>query len=127
MKVIVFGTFDLIHFGHLSLFKQARKHGQELIVVVARDKNVAKIKKRLPKHNEQERLQRVRQNELVDQALLGDLKDPYVSIRKKKPDIICLGYDQKEFTKDLRSLFPEIKVIRLKPFKEKIYKTSKLQ
>ena len=31
-KVMLFGTFDLIHSGHLSLFNQAKEYGQKLIV-----------------------------------------------------------------------------------------------
>ena len=44
-KVMVFGTFDGLHEGHLDFFRQAREYGDYLIVAVARDVNVKKIKK----------------------------------------------------------------------------------
>ena len=55
-KVMVFGTFDILHPGHLNFFKQAREFGNFLIAVIARDKTVLKIKGRLPKNNEKKRL-----------------------------------------------------------------------
>ncbi|MCH9030625.1 MAG: adenylyltransferase/cytidyltransferase family protein [Bacteroidetes bacterium] len=53
--VMIFGTFDILHKGHLNLFDQAKKHGDFLIAVIARDKTVVKVKDREPKHNEKER------------------------------------------------------------------------
>ena len=45
---MVFGSFDLVHKGHVNFLKQAKKLGDELIVVVARDDNIEKVKKRKP-------------------------------------------------------------------------------
>ncbi|RJR32125.1 FAD synthase [Candidatus Parcubacteria bacterium] len=123
-KVMVFGTFDILHPGHLSFFKQAQKYGQ-LTVVVARDKNVLKIKGKLPQNSENERLKTVK-NIWGITALLGDLNDPYKVIKKAGPGIICLGYDQKSFVNELKFKFPKIKIIRLKPYKPELFKTSKL-
>ena len=46
VKIMAFGTFDILHAGHLNFFKQARKLSKYpfLIVSVARDVNVKKIK-----------------------------------------------------------------------------------
>ena len=41
---MLFGTFDGLHEGHFDLFRQAKKYGDYLVVVVARDVNVKKIK-----------------------------------------------------------------------------------
>ena len=49
MKVMVFGTFDGLHPGHLSYFKQARKYGDYLIAIVALDENVLQFKGHRPK------------------------------------------------------------------------------
>ncbi len=124
---MVFGTFDLLHHGHLNFFRQALRYGKKLTVVVARDKNVKKIKGQPPKFKEKQRLNNIRGVKLADKVILGDLRDPYRVIKKEKPEIICLGYDQKEFTKDLRNLFPRIRIIRLKSYKPNIYKSSKLE
>jgi len=126
-KVMVFGTFDILHPGHLNFFNQAKKHGDYLVVVVARDVNVKKIKNRLPKNNEDERLGRVLASGVADEVILGHRSDPYDCIVKINPDVICLGYDQNSFTGKLREFFPEIKTVRLEPYKPEIYKSSKLR
>ena len=126
---MVFGTFDVIHPGHLNFFKQAKKFGRKLIVVVARDVNVKRIKGRLPKLDESERSEEVRKTikQSNDQTILGQIKNPYAVIKKEKPDVICLGYDQNSFSKGLKKKFPKIKIVRLKPYKADIYKSSKIK
>jgi len=122
-KVMVFGTFDILHKGHLNFFKQARKHGDYLIAVVARDKTVKEIKGILPHHKEKIRLKNVKKH--ADKAVLGMLKNKYKVIEKFKPDIICLGYDQISFIKGLKKF--NISIKRLKPYKAHIHKSNKLR
>lgn len=124
---MVFGTFDILHEGHLNFFKQAREHGDYLMVVVARDVNTKKIKGELPLHSEDERLQAVGRVDMVDQVLLGHPDDPYYLIRQEKPDVIALGYDQESYDQPLYRLFPNIKIVRLKAYKPEIFKSSKLK
>ena len=119
--VMIFGTFDILHVGHLDLFKQAKKLGERLIVVVARDLNVKKVKKNGAINDEKERLELLQHVNLVDTAVLGGTKDVYRVIKQNKPDVIALGYDQKEFTDKLESKLKEFKfttkIVRLKPYK----------
>lgn len=44
IKVIANGCFDLLHEGHLHLLKEAKKHGDILIVAVDSDENIKKLK-----------------------------------------------------------------------------------
>jgi FAD synthetase len=129
-RVLIFGTFDGIHKGHLNLFKQAKKYGDYLIVVVGRDENVKKIKGRYPLKNEQERLLDIQKQEMVNEAVSGGLFNPHEIISKIKPDIIGLGYDQNSFTDSLErrinDLNLKVKIVRLKAYKPKIYHSSKL-
>jgi FAD synthetase len=128
-KIMVFGTFDILHKGHINKFKQAKKHGDSLIIVVARDDTVKKIKKRKPKHNEKTRLKAVKP--YADKAVLGYKADKYKIIEKYKPDIIALGYDQVSFTKnlgkELKKRKLKTKIIKLKPYKAHKYKSSLLR
>lgn len=127
-KVMCFGTFDILHPGHLSYFRQARKYGDELIVVIARDKNVRK--KRLI-FNEKERRQIVHGLKIVDRTVLGNIKDSFKIIEQIKPGIICLGYDhqikEKTLRKELkkRNLSPQIE--RAKAYHPEKFKSSKIK
>lgn len=129
-KVLVFGTFDGLHKGHLHLFKQSRKFGDYLVVVVARDVTVKKIKNHAPKYSEQERLKKVYNCKLVNDAQLGNLKSYYKKIKEIKPQVICLGYDQVAFVdnleKEIAKLKFKVEVIRLKAYNPKKYKSSLL-
>ncbi len=96
-KVIVAGTFDLIHPGHVKLLQEAKKLAGEdgqLVVIVARDINVRRFKGRDPILSENERLEIVKNLKPVDRAILGDLSDPLIPIYREQPDLIALGYDQ---------------------------------
>ncbi|MEK7481603.1 MAG: NUDIX domain-containing protein [Patescibacteria group bacterium] len=130
--VLVTGTFDFLHRGHLYLFEQARKYGDYVVALVARDATVKKIKGRLPIHNEQERQALVEQVRLIDRAVLGDRKDPYRMIAEIKPDVICLGYDQQHtFALALKGELAQrglnIRIVRLAPYKPDRIKSSHLR
>jgi len=130
---MVFGTFDGLHKGHLHFFRQARKLASRpfLIVSVARDKNVLKIKGRLPFLSERKRAALVKKSELVDKVVLSGREDHIPHIVKEKPEIIALGYDQKAYIKNLASDLKKrgilVEIFRLKSYKEKIYKNNLLR
>ncbi len=130
---MVFGTFDGLHPGHINLFTQAKKLATKayLIVSIARDKNVLKIKGKLPRLNEKERMQLVKSKSIVDKVVLSGATDHIPHIVKEYPDIIALGYDQTEYVKNLKRELKrkglDVKIVRLKPYKEKIYKNSLLK
>lgn len=127
-RVMVFGTFDVLHPGHQNFFEQAKKHGKHLTAVVARDKTVSKVKGRPPKNDEHARLTAVQKNRLVDKAVLGSLKERYKAVDKEKPDVIALGHDQKMFVEGLTHHLEEsgldIPIVRLKPYKRDTYRSS---
>jgi len=131
-KIIVFGTFDGVHQGHLNMFKQARRLSKNpyLIVSIARDQNVLRIKNKLPHNKENKRKKLVEATLVPDKVILGSLKNYLEHIIKEAPDYIALGYDQIHYTenlkKDLTNLGLHPKIRRLKPYKENIYKNSLL-
>ena len=123
--VMAFGTFDKVHPGHVSYLKQAKKLGDTLVVVVARDKNVKMIKSRLPRMNEQSRKKAIQNLKIADRVVLGQIRDRLAVIRKYRPDIICLGYDQQADIGKLRAVFRG-KIVRAKALKPDVYKSSRL-
>ncbi len=124
----MFGTFDILHPGHAALFKQARKKNSIITVILARDRTVKQLKKHLPMFSERVRKRNLEKTGWVENVLLGSLKDKYQALKKIKPDIIYLGYDQKyfvsELSKKLKLLNLKTQILRLKPFKPYTYKSS---
>lgn len=129
-RVMVFGTFDILHPGHIHFLKNAKRLGDYLIVSLARNTNVRRIKGRLPRHSERERVKMLGAVKYVDRVVLGAKKDYIGHILRYKPAIIALGYDQTHYTANLKELLAarglSVKIKRLKPYHPNIYKTSKL-
>ncbi len=122
-----FGTFDGLHPGHMFFLQQLCILGDEVLVVIATDKNVKKTKGKNPHYNEQERLEALNKSNYVDKALLGHPTDFYHLINKFQPDMIGLGYDQKADVEDLQKTFPDIEIVRLEALKPEKYKSSLLR
>ena len=91
MKVVVAGTFDILHPGHVYLFEEAAKLG-DVYVIIARDCNITK--KTI--FTEDERLKMVQSLKLVKKAVLGNKHDFFEPIMQINPDYIFLGPDQDE-------------------------------
>jgi len=125
VKVMVFGTFDNLHPGHMHFLKESRKHGDHLVLVLARDNTVEKIKHNKPLHDEHQRKSTIESTGIVDKVLLGDEPASYRHIIEQKPDIICLGYDQ--HSRDVEKVFPKIKFIRISSHYPEKYKSSKIR
>ncbi len=128
-RVVVFGVFDLLHKGHLSFFSQAKKYG-DVVAIVARDSAVLKIKKNKTRHGERLRLAAVRRVPEISRAFLGDkIQGSYTALKKIRPSVVCLGYDQRALEADLRARMktgglPSTKIVQLKAHHPKKFKTS---
>jgi FAD synthetase len=129
--VMAAGTFDIFHAGHEYFLREAKKLGEKLIVVVARDSNVLKAKGKLPGNNEEKRLNNVVRSGIADSVVLGNEGSIFTILSEIRPDVICLGYDQKVKEEDLRYKLDKIElksqIIRLNSFRPEIYKSSLLR
>ena len=124
--VLASGVFDLLHLGHVKFLEEAKKTGgknAELIVIIARDSTVQKTKGRKPVMSENQRRALVESLKVVDAAVLGfeefDIGDVIDHI---KPDVIALGYDQKDMEKTVKAYVQKhslnVKVVRIGKFEE---------
>ncbi len=129
--VLAFGTFDLLHPGHLFYLAEAKKLGQKLAVIVARDKNVLHFKGRMPVNNEKTRLTVVRALKDVDGAVLGQRSNFFAIIKRFNPEIVALGYDQWPGRHKLRKYLDEngigARIIRLPAFRAQVYKSTRIK
>ncbi|NOX72004.1 MAG: adenylyltransferase/cytidyltransferase family protein [Candidatus Micrarchaeota archaeon] len=95
-KILVGGTFNLIHPGHKFFLEKAKEHGDYLIVVIATDETV-KNRKGYLFASAKERKKNVEQLGIADKVIIGDEHDWGKTIERERPDIVVLGYDQKLF------------------------------
>jgi len=119
VRVMATGVFDILHLGHIYFLEEAKKLGDELVVVVATDKTAEQLK-HTPITSQDMRVKLVASLKPVDEAVLGYEGDRYTIVKELKPDIIALGYDQKhdeeQIKEDLKKHGLDVKVVRLEPF-----------
>ncbi len=130
--VLLFGTFDFLHSGHLHAFEEAKKLGDKLIVSVASDVAVKSIKGKLPIHTQDERLSLVQHLDVVDEAFVGDEElGVYSFFETMKPEIIALGYDQDGLMQDLKRFMNErnytARIVILSMYKDGNTKSSSIK
>jgi FAD synthetase len=124
--VLASGVFDLIHLGHVRFLEDAKNAGgpkAKLIVIIAKDSTVEKMKGRKPIMSEDERLALVKSLKVVDDAVLGyEGLDIGEVVEKIKPDIIALGWDQAEMENSVKDYLAkhklQVSIIRIGKFGE---------
>ena len=130
--VLTSGAFDLLHYGHIRLLEEAKKlggPGSRLVVIIARDETVRRLKGRRPVISEDQRRAVVEALKMVDEALLGyeDL-DMTSVIEKVRPDIIAVGHDQDDIEEMARRVVEEkgldIEIVRIGRFGPSVLNSS---
>ncbi len=112
------GVFDLLHPGHVFFLTEARKLGDELVVVVARDQTARRLKHEpyVPEHVRREMVEALKP---VDRAILGSSTDIYETVVRERPQIIALGHDQvwneKEVERECARRGVPVRVVRIGP------------
>lgn len=94
-RVLIAGTFDLIHAGHVYLISEAAKLG-DVYVVVATDRNRELFSGELPIIPQEQRLEVIKSIKDVKEARLGrNDNDTLKTVEEINPHIILLGPDQR--------------------------------
>lgn len=95
-KVITYGTFDLLHYGHTNLLKRAKDLGDYLIVgVTAEAYDMARGKINV-KQSLSERIENVRETGLADEIIVEEYEGQKIDdIRRYGADIFAIGSDWK--------------------------------
>ena len=94
-KVLISGSYDLLHGGHIAFFKAASEYG-ELYVSIERDDNIISLRGKKPWFSEKERLYIVKSIKYVRDAFLASgtgLPDFETDMKKLKPDILVVNHD----------------------------------
>lgn len=94
MRIITFGTFDILHYGHIRILERAKTMGSTLIVGVSSDDLNQRKKGRKPVYSEFERTALIKSLRCVDEVFLEEsleLKRDY--ILQYNADILVMGND----------------------------------
>lgn len=121
-RVITYGTYDLLHYGHINLLKRAKEEGDYLIVALSTDEfNAIKGKKSYFKYEERKALlEAIRYVDLVIPEETWEQK--IEDVVNYKADVFVIGDDWKgkfDFLKDYcevkyLSRTPEISTTKIK-------------
>jgi FAD synthetase len=129
VRVMATGVFDLLHTGHVHFLTEARRLGDELVVVVARDSTARRFKHE-PIMGEASRVQLVAALKPVDRAVLGHEGSIYEILDEIRPDVIALGFDQihneEKVLEECRKRGLATKVVRLPKFEGDLDGTRKI-
>lgn len=96
--VLTFGVYDVLHIGHVLLFKRAKELGDRLVVAVQADEVVKKYKPEVtPVYTTEERVFMVSSIKYVDEVILyndveTDIKQIDFDVFAKGPDQIHSGF-----------------------------------
>jgi glycerol-3-phosphate cytidylyltransferase len=93
-KVITYGTYDLLHQGHINLLRRAKELGDYLIVGVTNDSFDRDRGKLNVRNNVLERVEAVKATGYVDQIVIEDYVGQKIDdIQKYNVDIFAIGSD----------------------------------
>lgn len=110
--VLCHGVFDLLHLGHIRHFKEAKNHGDILIVSITPDKYVNKGPGR-PVFSEKQRAEALSHIKNIDYVTINNSPTAVSVIKKIKPKVYCKGPDYKNNKKDITGeIKNEIKAIK---------------
>lgn len=93
-KVITYGTYDLLHYGHIRLLERAKALGDYLIVGVTADNFDLARGKINVQQSVMERIDAVRATGLADEIIVEEYEGQKIDdIRRKDVDIFAIGSD----------------------------------
>ncbi len=92
-RILTYGTFDLLHYGHIRLLKRAKKLGDYLIVALSTDEFNA-IKGKKAYHNYETRKEMLESIRYVDLVIPeNDWEQKKNDIQEYKADVVVMGSD----------------------------------
>ncbi len=94
VKVITYGTYDLLHYGHINLLKRAKELGDYLIVGITTD-DFDKTRGKINIHQSLiERIEAVKATNLADKIIVEEYEGQKIDdIKKYGIDIFTVGSD----------------------------------
>ena len=122
-KVITYGTFDLLHYGHINLLQRAKQLGDYLIVALSTDEFNSEMKGKVTYFSYEERKRLLEAIRYVDLVIPEENWEQKISdVKEFKVDTFVMGNDWEgkfDFLKDYCEVVylertPEISTTKIK-------------
>lgn len=115
-KVITYGTFDLLHWGHINILKRAKAMGDYLIVAISTDE-FNRLKHKQSYHNFENRKMILEAIRYVDEVIPENSWDQKVEdVKKHNVDLFVMGDDWKGEFDFLKSIVKSFTLAELRVF-----------
>ncbi len=92
--VLMSGSFDLYHPGHVDILRKAKRYGDILVILLNSDSSIRKYKGRnRPIFNQKERAKILESNQHIDHIIIFPEINPKKYFSLIKPEVFCNGLD----------------------------------
>ena len=92
-RVLTYGTYDLLHYGHIRLLKRAKALGDYLVVAISTDEFNA-VKGKVAYHDYKTRKEMLEAIRYVDLVIPeNDWEQKRQDVLDYKIDVVCMGSD----------------------------------
>ncbi|WP_210617392.1 glycerol-3-phosphate cytidylyltransferase [Mammaliicoccus lentus] len=103
-RVITYGTYDLLHYGHIELLRRAKEYGDYLIVALSTD-NFNKLKDKKSYYSYEQRKMMLESIQFVDLVIPeNEWEQKVKDVKEYNIDTFLMGHDWEgefDFLKDL--------------------------
>ena len=103
-RVITYGTYDLLHYGHIELLRRAKEYGDYLIVALSTD-NFNKLKDKKSYYSYEQRKMMLESIQFVDLVIPeNEWEQKVKDVKEYNVDTFLMGHDWEgefDFLKDL--------------------------
>jgi cytidyltransferase-like protein len=129
-NVFTFGSFDLIHPGHLAYLTHAKQQGDFLTTIVASDESIRQFKQHEPQYSQSKRIHHLQDTWLVDTIIAWHPQNFYSTLQDTLPRVLVFGYDQHlqwVASRYHRQSLPLPFFIQANAYHPEVFKSSKLK
>ncbi len=129
-RVLVFGTFDTLHPGHLNVLREAARYG-DVTVSLTPDELCRQYKGHASCHPFATRRQRLLRLKTVHDVIASDTTPgQYRVLKMLRPNVIVLGYDQRQLLPHVKAKMQEFRLparlVVCRSYRPEVYHSSKL-
>lgn len=130
-RVLAFGTFDVLHPGHVALLRQASALG-DVIISLTTDALCKTYKGRNPINSFAVRANRLRMLRSVNDIVASDsVPNSFDVIRRHRPSAIVLGYDQRALARPIKAKIEALglatRLVIAEPYRGNLYHSTILR